>query len=229
MSTRHSAAGCPTRRIRRARPRLLRPHQGARHHADRDDRVGWRIFCRRQVGRFVAVVDAAARADRHRPGQRRHCCHQRSGGARPRCADAPHLAASAGHRQHEPAARVGGRLRHDHRRRALSVGNDQLAHRRAGGAYLDQLSHGVHADEARASHLHVSRRVSRSHASGAGLDRRFAAASTAKPWSCSPFCSSGSSRISIPSRGSTARTTRTRASACCPSSRATAAPPRSPS
>ncbi len=43
--------------------------------------------------------------------------------------------------------------------------------RRAGGADVDQLPHGLHADEACASHLHFPGRVSRSHASGAGLDR----------------------------------------------------------
>ena len=79
-------------------------------------------------------------------------------------------------------------------------------------SYLD----GVHADEARAPDLHISRRLSRSHASGAGLDRDSRPRSMAKHSSCSRSCSSGSSRTSIPSRGSIAKTTRTRASACCP-------------
>ena len=88
---------------------------------------------------------------------------------------------------------------------------------------------GVHADEARASHLHVSRRVSRSHASGAGLDRDSRPPRPRSSGAVRDPVSSGSSRTSIPSRGSIARTTRTRASACCRWWRAMAAPPHSPS
>ena len=48
---RHSAARRSSRRHRLACPRLLRAHQSARHHPDRDDRLGRRLFCRCQIGR----------------------------------------------------------------------------------------------------------------------------------------------------------------------------------
>ena len=86
---------------------------------------------------------------------------------------------------------------------------------------------GVHADEARASHLHLPGRVSREPCLRCWAGPRFAAASTSKRWCCSPSSSSGSFRTSTPSRGSIAKTTRTRASACCRWWRAMAAPPHS--
>ena len=73
---------------------------------------------------------------RHRAGQRRHRRPQRSHGARPRCAHAAHRHASAGDRQHERAARLGRRLRHDHWRHAVSVAHHQLADRALDGAHL---------------------------------------------------------------------------------------------
>ena len=115
------------------------------------------------------------------------------------------------------------------RRHSLSVGDHQLADRGPGRADLGQLPDGLHADEAGASDLHFPRRVSRGHASGAGLDRHSRTSRPRSACAVRHHVSSGSSRTSTPSRGSTAKTTRTPASGCCRWWKAMAAPPRSPS